>query len=193
MITKISSQRGPGPVLRQRRVRPRVDRRGLPRAARRLHRQVRASTRASSSRATCRPSRARTARPTACPRTATPSRWPTTRDLVTAPPTTMDELVTAADGLKGNGRPQGADVPQPGPRPRARVPLRAGRRAAERGRHGLGDRDRGLEGRRPVVPGPVQERPRHDRRRPRLRLVRRGPRQGPGRHRPSRAAGSIRP
>ena len=54
---------------------------------------------------------------------------------------------------------------------------------ADRRRHGLGHRHRGLDGRRPVVPGPVQERPRHDRRRPGRRLVRRGARQGPRRHR----------
>ena len=182
MVDQVQQRRRPRPVLRQRRVRAGVDRPGLPGAARRLHRQVGLRHEPVLRRATRRSSRARTARPTACPRTATRSRWPTTRDLVPTPPTTMDELVTTGRGAQGQERPQGADVPEPGPRPRPRVPLCPGRRAPDRRRHGLGDRHRRVQGGRPVVPGPVQERPRHDRQRPRRRLVRRGARQEAGRH-----------
>ena len=66
--------------------------------------------------------------------------WPTTRDLVPTPPKTMDELVTLATVAQGQGRPQGAAVPEPGPRPRARLPLRAGRLAAVRRRQDRADR-----------------------------------------------------
>ena len=55
-----------------------------------------------------------TARPTACPRTATPSEWPTTQTLVTKPPKTMDELVTAATALKGTGKLQAPLCLNPG-------------------------------------------------------------------------------
>ena len=86
-------------------------------------------------------------------------------DLVPTPPKTMDELVTLAQVAEGQGRPQGAAVPEPGPRPRARLPVRAGRLAAVRRRQDRADRHAGFEGGGPVVHGPVQERPRHDRRR----------------------------
>ena len=71
--------RRPRRVLRRRRLRPAVDRPGVPGSARRLHREVRRSILPSSSTATPRSSRAPMARPTACRRTATRSRWPTTR------------------------------------------------------------------------------------------------------------------
>ncbi len=90
-----------------------VDRPGLSRPARRLHQPRRTSTRARSSTATPRSSRAPTARPTACPRTATRSRMAYNTDLVPTPPKTMDELITAGPVAEGQGRPQGAAVPEP--------------------------------------------------------------------------------
>ena len=67
-----------------------------------------ASTRASSSRATSTRSRVQTARPTASRRTATRWRWPTTPTCSTAagiePPTTWDELKTAAEKLTAGGK-----------------------------------------------------------------------------------------
>ena len=181
MITKISSQRGPGPLLRQRGICPRVDRPGVPRAARRLHRQVRDGHQQvlrwlpvdlqGQGREDLRPAEGRQHH----------------RDGLQQRPRDggADDDGRAGHrrrGPQGHERPQGADLPQPRPRPRARVHLCPGRRAGERRRHRLGDRDRCLEGRRPVVPGPVQGRPRRDRRRPRLRLVRRGAGQEAGRH-----------
>ena len=53
--------------------------------------------------------------------------WPTTRTWSPTRPTTLDELVAVGHRQQGQGRQQGAAVPQPGPRPRPRVPLRAGR------------------------------------------------------------------
>ena len=80
-------------------------------------------------------------------------------DLVTTPPTTMDELVTAADGLKGKGSLKAPMCLNAGPRPRPRVHLRPGRLAAHGGQLGRGDRHARVEDRRPVVPRPLQERP----------------------------------
>ena len=54
--------------------------------------------------------------------------------LVPTPPKTMDELVTAGQVAEGQERPQGAAVPEPGARPRARLPVRPGRLAAVRRR-----------------------------------------------------------
>ena len=68
-----------GRVLRRQRPAADLDRRRRPRAARRLHREVRASTPGRSTRPTSTRSRVPTASSTACPRTATRSRWPTTR------------------------------------------------------------------------------------------------------------------
>ncbi len=82
-------------------------------------------------------------------------------DLVETPPTTLDDLITATTALKDNDRSAGADVPQPGSRSRSRIHLCAGRRAAQRRQHGRGNLNGRLQGSRPVVHGPVQERPRH--------------------------------
>ena len=50
----------------------------------------------------CRSSRARTARPTACPKDGNTIAMAYNSDLVTAAPTTMEELVTAAEGAQGH-------------------------------------------------------------------------------------------
>ena len=115
-------------------------------------------------------------------------------DLVPTPPKTMDELVTVAQGAEGQERPQGAAVPEPRARPRARVHLRPGRLAPVRRRQ---DRARStlrrVQGGGPVVHGPLQERSRHERGRHRRRLVRRRRSARSTPPSPSRAAGSTRP
>ena len=81
------------------------------------------------------------------------------------------------DRPEGQGRPEGADVPEPRSRPRPGVRLRPGRLDRVRRRHDQHGRHARDEGRRPVVSRPVQERHRHDRERHGRRLVRRRARQ----------------
>ena len=173
----------PGPVLRRRLVRPDVGRPGLPGAARRLHRRSPASTPARSSPATWPRSRAATARSTVCRRTATRSGWPTTPPTSRPPRRRIDELVTAAQALKGK---DGLKAPMclnaSLDRGLAFIYADGGAIVSDDGRPNMVEHARD-EGRRPVVSRPVQERARHDRQRPRRRLVRRLARQGPRRDR----------
>ena len=107
MAAEVRRARRAGPLLRQRGLRPGVDRPERSCSARRLHLQVGLRHERSSSPGTPTSSRAPTGRPTASPRTATPSRWPTTRTWFPPRPRRWTTLVTLAhrasrarDGLK---------------------------------------------------------------------------------------------
>ena len=188
MITKFSSGDVPGPLLRQRRVRARVDRRGLPRAARRLHREPGLR------------------HLDVLPRLPGHLQGRRRHDLRPAEGRQHDR-----DGLQHGPRDDAADdarrarhgrrQPQgpgdlkapiclsPGLDRGLAFIVRAGRLAPDRGRHRRRDRHRRVQGRGAVVPRPDQERPGHDAGAARRRLVRRGARQGRHRPMPSKAAG----
>ena len=154
--------RRPRRVLRRRWLRPAVDRPGLPGAARRLHRQVglRYDPVLRRLRLDLQGRRRQDLRPA--------EGRQHDRDGLQhgpRPNATQDHGRAGHAGrvAEGQERPQGTALPEPGTRPRARLPVRAGRLAAVRGRQDRADRHAGLEGRGPVVHGSVQERSRDER------------------------------
>ena len=165
MITKFSSRRGPRPVLRQRRLRAASGSTRASSSRSTTTSRSRASTRASSSTATPSIFKGKDGKTYGFPKDGnTIAHGATTPTSSRPPPTTIDELVTAAEGLKGQDGLTAPMCLNPGLDRGLAFLYAQGGELADRRRRRLGDRHRGLEGRRPVVPRPVQERPRHDRR-----------------------------